>query len=92
MYGRSNPYSHISCYAAIVKTTLIIDDTVMALLRCEAARRRCTMSELVESSLRLALEKPRTATRMSRLPVFRGGKALVDIADRDALYHAMEGR
>jgi hypothetical protein len=26
------------------------------------------------------------------LPTFHGGGTLVDIADRDALYHAMEGR
>src|SRR5262245_57091792 len=30
--------------------------------------------------------------RIPALPKFRSGGALVDVADRDALYHAMEGR
>jgi hypothetical protein len=39
-----------------VKTTLTIDDSVMRLLKQEAAKRGCTMSELVESALRLAFD------------------------------------
>ncbi len=35
-----------------MKTTLNIDDTVMAQLKREAARRGKTMSELVETALR----------------------------------------
>src|SRR4030042_1052367 len=49
-----------------MKTTLNIDDSVMALLKHEAARRGCTMSELVESALRLLLmakEGPRALRR-----------------------------
>jgi len=38
-----------------MKTTLNIDDSVMAHLKREAAQRGCTMSELVESALRLLL-------------------------------------
>jgi Arc/MetJ family transcription regulator len=38
-----------------MKTTLNIDDKVMADLKREAARQGCTMSELVESALRLLL-------------------------------------
>jgi hypothetical protein len=45
-----------------MKTTLNIDDAVMAELKLPA------------------------------LPSFHSGGALVDIADRDALYQAMEGR
>jgi len=75
-----------------MKTTLNIDDTVMALLRREAARQGRTMSELVETALRLLFRSRKTREALPPLPTFRGGAPLVDIADRDALYHAMEER
>jgi toxin-antitoxin system PIN domain toxin len=75
-----------------MKTTLNIDDTVMAELRREAARQGRTMSELVETALRNLFRAQKEAARLSPLPVFHSGGAFVDIADRDALYQAMEGR
>jgi Ribbon-helix-helix protein, copG family len=75
-----------------MKTTLQIDDTVMARLRQEAARQRRTMSDLVESALRLLFhsKKQSREPRLPSLPRFRGGRHLVDVSDRDALYNAME--
>jgi hypothetical protein len=75
-----------------MKTTLTIDDSVMKALKQEAARRGCTMSELVETALRLLLASRPRPSKLPALPSFRSGGALVDIADRDALYAAMEGR
>ena len=75
-----------------MKTTLNIDATVMAELRREAARQGRTMSELVETALRLLLRSQRRREKIPVLPKFRSGGTLVDIADRDALYQAMEGR
>jgi len=75
-----------------MKTTLNIDDTVMADLKREAARQGRTMSEMVETALRLLLRSQRRRGRLPTLPVFHSGGALVDISDRDALYQAMEGR
>ena len=75
-----------------MKTTLNIDDKVMADLRREAARQGRTMSELVESALRLLLRSQRKQQKIAPLPTFHSSGALVDIADRDALYQAMEGR
>jgi Arc/MetJ family transcription regulator len=75
-----------------MKTTLNIDDKVMAELKREAARQGRTMSEMVESALRLLLRSHRKREKIAALPSFRSGGALVDIADRDALYQAMEGR
>jgi len=75
-----------------MKTTLNIDDTVMAELKREAARQGRSMSELVETALRLLLASRRKRGRSPALPKFLSGGALVDVADRDALYHAMEGR
>jgi plasmid stability protein len=75
-----------------MKTTLNLDDTVMAELKREAARQGRTMSDLVETALRLMLGSQRKRAAIPQLPTFRSGGALVDIADRDALYRAMEGR
>lgn len=75
-----------------MKTTLNIDDTVMASLRREAARTGRTMSELVETALRQLLQRPAGVTELVPLPSFDSGGALVDVADRDALYRVMEER
>jgi len=75
-----------------MKTTLNIDATVMARLKREAARQGRTMSEMVETALRLLLRESRQREELPALPTFRSGGALVDIADRDSLYQAMEGR
>jgi hypothetical protein len=75
-----------------MKTTLNIDETVMAELKREAARQGRTMSELVETALRNLFRSQNQATELSPLPAFHSGGAYVDIADRDAVYQAMEGR
>lgn len=86
------PYNHINDMATHMKTTLNIDDTVMAELKREAVRQGRTMSELVETALRLLLHAPRKRKGLPDLPTFDGGEPQVDIADRNALYDAMEGR
>jgi hypothetical protein len=73
-----------------MKTTLNIDDTVMAQLKRESARQRRTMSELVETALRMLFRASKKPGQVPPLPVFRSGGTLVDVADRDALYRAME--
>jgi hypothetical protein len=74
-----------------MKTTLNIDDTVMAQLKREAARQNRTMSELVETALRMLFRTRRNKAEIAALPTFHGGGALADVANRDALYQAMEG-
>lgn len=74
------------------KTTLNIDDTVMMQLKREAARQGRTMSELVETALRMLFRAQRKRDAIPPLPSFRSGGALVDVADREALYQAMEER
>lgn len=77
-----------------MKTTLNIDDHVMQRLRQEAARRRTTMSELVEAGLRRILADVSAGdngeTARPVLPTWRGGGALVDLSNRAELYSAME--
>lgn len=72
-----------------MKTTLNIDDTVMAMLKREAARQGRTMSELVETALRALFKAQKKPVELPPLPTFHG-EILVDISDRDALYRAME--
>jgi len=87
-------YNHMTYMVFHMKTTLNIDDTVMNRLRREAARQGRTMSELVEAALRLLFHTSREIKKkkLPPLPTFNGGKELVDIADREALYNAMGGR
>ena len=69
-----------------MKTTLVIDDTVLRRLRAEAARRGVTMSELVEAGLRRILDEPAASLGpLPALPRWNGGGARIDVADRDAL-------
>ncbi len=77
-----------------MKTTLNIDDSVMQRLREEAARRGTTMSALVEAGLRRVLAPPEAEAGspedLPPLPSWNSGGHLVDIANRDELYRAME--
>ena len=85
-------YIHIDHMVIHMKTTLNIDDSVMGRLKREAARQGRTMSELVESALRLLFQSQKDRRELPPLPTFNSQGHLVDIADRDALYQAMEGR
>ena len=75
-----------------MKTTLNIDDTVMARLKREAARQGRTMSDLVETALRNLFREQKQPKTLPPLPTFHGGGELVDISNRDALYDAMDDR
>ncbi|MFO7531197.1 MAG: ribbon-helix-helix protein, CopG family [Candidatus Limnocylindrales bacterium] len=73
-----------------MKTTLNIDDQVMRDLKTEAARRGTTMSRLVEVALRQLLKPEPYAPDLPPLPTFRGGRELVDVSDREALYRVFD--
>lgn len=75
-----------------MKTTLVIDDGIMQRLRVEAARQGRTISELVEAALRRMLDARTETVALPPMPTWESGGAMVDVADRDALYQAMEGR
>lgn len=75
-----------------MRTTLNINDTVMKQLKQEAARTGRTMSELMETAIRRFLKDKEPPRNLPPLPEFSIEGALVDIADRNALYEAMEGR
>jgi hypothetical protein len=75
------------------RTTLIIDERQFAELKTLAAAEGRTLSSLTEELLQLGLAaRRRTRRRKLRpLPAWNMGKFKVDVADRDALYKAMEG-
>ena len=73
-----------------MKTTLVLDDAIAAQLRTEAGRRGTSMSRLVEDAVRRYLTGAAPRARLPKLPAFDGGRPLVDVSDRDALYRAME--
>lgn len=75
-----------------MKTTLQLDDRVFVELKRYAAAQGRTMSEVVETALRQLLRRRPERTALPPLPSFASGGALVDVADREALYGAMEGR
>ena len=73
-----------------MKTTLNIDDTVMARLKQESARQGRTMSELVETALRNLFRAQKESKKLPPLPTFHSGGMYVDPANRDELYRIME--
>ncbi len=72
-----------------MKTTLNISDATMREVKREAARRRQTMSEMVEAALRTIVEPKKQQTALPPLPEFSSGGLRVNVADRDALYGVM---
>jgi len=78
-----------------MKTTLNIPDPLMQQLREEAARRRVTMSSLVEAGLRRILaetEQSEANKELPPLPSWHGGGFLIDITDREAIEKLDEER
>lgn len=74
-----------------MKTTLILPDSLVRTLKRRAVERGTTLSHVVAEALHRGLRKEPT-TALPPLPLHRLGVARADVADRDALYQAMEGR
>lgn len=89
------PYGHTCRMIIPMKTTLIIPDRIIRELKRRAASRQQTLSTVVAETLLRGLDAgdvPSGQPAPAPLPVHRLGRPRVDIADRDALYRAMEGR
>jgi hypothetical protein len=79
-----------------MKTTLDLNDALLAEAKVAAARQRTTLTRLIEEGLQLRLQKQRMSAKPVRLPFYRGkgglmpgldglsNKALLDAADHDA--------
>jgi plasmid stability protein len=75
-----------------MKTTLNIPESLMKELKKRAAENGQTLSETLADVLQKGLQPQRAKTKLRKLPVHDCGKVFVNIADRDQLYRAMEGR
>lgn len=67
-----------------MRTTLDLNDALLARAKVAAARERTTLTRLIEEGLSLRLEparRPPLATEPSPLPVFRGGTGLASGID-----------
>ncbi|MFA5043161.1 MAG: hypothetical protein WC381_07965 [Kiritimatiellia bacterium] len=73
---------HIGDMAIHVKMALNISDVTMCEVKREAARRRRTMSEMVEAALRMIVEPKRKTTALPPLPEFSSGGLRVNVANR----------
>jgi hypothetical protein len=62
-----------------MKTTLDINDRLLASAKVAAAQHRTTLTRLIEEGLQLRLraQTPVPSTERVRLPVFKGGGGLV---------------
>jgi hypothetical protein len=67
-----------------------IDEELVNRLEEAAARTGRSVPELVEAVIRALLHHLEARADLTELPSFHGGRARVDLADRDALYRTME--
>ena len=64
----------------------------MSQLKRDTARHWSAILRLMKRAVRLLFRTPGQGQKLPPLPTFNSGGALVDVANRDALYQAMEGR
>ena len=69
-----------------------LPDALLAAAKQRAARDGRTVTSLVEEALRDLLDKPPRRVTVEPLPTYAapGSRMLVDIADREALYAALD--
>src|SRR5690606_3782789 len=84
-------------YACLMKTTLDINDALLASAKAHAAKQRTTLTRLIEEGLELRLRSAKVSpkTRRRSIPTFRGSgglvagvnpisnKSMLDAADND---------
>ena len=73
-----------------MRTTLIIPDHLFSELKSRAARTGKKLSSVVAEVISRGLESTPADVEIEPLPVHSMGRPTVDLADRDALYRAME--
>lgn len=79
-----------------MKTTLDLSDALLANAKALAARRRTTLTRIVEEGLRLRLQTPRQtrAKAAHRIPVFHGKGGMrpgIDPTSNQSMLEAAEG-
>jgi hypothetical protein len=82
-----------ACYRHLVRTTISIDDTILAAAKDRAAARRQTLGQYIESVVRRSLVEAPGSAGAPEIPVFtRGGgvKPGIDLASNSSLYDALD--
>ena len=79
-------------YRTGMKTTLVIEDALVERVRELAKQRGVSMSSVVEEAIVRLLAQPAPEVRppLLDLPSYDMGRWLVDIADRNAIYDALD--
>lgn len=82
-------------YDSFMKTTLDIDDKLLAEAKALAAREQTTLTKLIEEGLSLRLRPPATRARKTKidLPVSRAGGGLyphIDYTSNKSMFGAIE--
>jgi hypothetical protein len=74
------------------RTTLALDERIYERIKAKARREHRHFQDCANDLLRLGLgaEATRARVKPKPLPVLHGGRLLVDVADREALYDVME--
>ena len=77
-----------------MRTTMNLPDGLLEQVRARAAASGRTTTSLVEEALRLLLQTPDARTETKLVPTYGkpGGRFLVDIEDRDALWADLDER
>ncbi|MDR0781689.1 MAG: DUF6364 family protein [Pseudomonadales bacterium] len=76
-----------------MKTTLDLNDALLAKAKVFAVQQQTTLTRLVEDGLKLRLEAPKTPTKRVHLPVYPGKGGLapgVDSLSNKAMLEAIE--
>ena len=75
-----------------MRTTLNLPDGLVAQAKIRAAESGRTLTSLVEEGLRLVLEQQDIPVAPGPLPAYghSGGRILVDLTDRDAVWAALD--
>ena len=80
-----------------MRTTVRLDEVLLERARAEAAKRKTTLTSLIEQGLELVLRRPmkRPEHQPVKLPECRAGSGTlpgVDLNDSAALLHRLDGR
>ena len=76
-----------------MRTTIAIDDHVLAAAKRRARERDLTLGRLVEDALRRELAREATPNQAVAVPVFRGGRGVrpgIDVTSARALQEALD--
>jgi Family of unknown function (DUF6364) len=80
--------------SSLMKTTLNLNDALLANAKALAAQQRTSLTRLIEEGLQLRLQAQKTQAKPLRLPVYRGRGGLtpgLNALSNKALLEAAEG-